>query len=983
MAIENDAKFDKVVAALKSGQFDDQPEIKNALATEAATYKQGREQVRLQDFSGKINTDPVENVSIGPSRQQRQSMRARGIELPADPTQGNPSDALLHNNAANSGVDISTGAPASLRASADLLALKPDAKIAALEYLVAQDMEKAGVELPPGVSAVFKEDFTGKLAYWQPMPDGSLKPTLLNGFGLDAGDALSALDDAVQIGLEIPAAIGGAAAGAEGGPVGAAAGGAAAVGAVNAGMNVARKEIARSMGIPDEIVDQIDGMDIFTESLLAAGFETAGPVAAGLIRRARNLGRPLDTKAGIEQLKKDFDVAMRASRELEEQTGVKITPTLGQASGDPELLVIEANVQRDAFGNKGKALREEEVRNRASTGEAIRRINDNAVPTGPRADIDVSEQGTAAKDVVTRPRVREEDAVARAEQDQIEQLDEVADLQYRDRWASTQEDLRTATEAAKKRETKTWNVFRKQIEYDPKTRVSNIQLRNVGTPGEPSPINAAFAQIHNDSKGALSDSLRASQANLIEDLGYRESDDFIAQLAAPNLDVNQLHNLLSHLKHQARKEDAGTGLGWRGSDITTMVNAIETQLKEGTFQRVSSGRAVNPAKAQTIRDTFKVANDASVTKHGMFDNKAVKELYRQNSAGEFIKSPNATRKLVFKPGNAEPLRDVLRVVGNNPAKVAGLTDELNIMYKSAVINSEGKFSRSASNNFLSEFNDHIRLLTGKDSTDFIQSTRDFDRVANKARAKATKVEGMLSRAYGKKLTGDDIYSGTIASDMLNDQLSVSQIRNIKNTVGRSEPDLWRAIQAAGLEEIENQLLKAGGREANAAGIKKLLTSNRGRLQEIYGPQYVKNLDLMQDMMNTIERAKLSRASKVVMNPPWLQVGRSVFGPLSPIQRRLTAGTKLRKSLKDASLYNLMSNPQKLDSFVKLNKLKPGTIGYIQAAQAAGIGLSDLDPDSQETAARVSELRAGNPRSKTMEQLKAVNDRRGRDASAVR
>jgi hypothetical protein len=563
-------------------------------------------------------------------------------------------------------------------------------------------------------------------------------------------------------------------------------------------------------------------------------------------------------------------------------------------------------------------------------------------------------------------------------------MNEAAAVWNHERYAGIQDDLRFASEKAAEAETIMWDNFRTQIEFDPQTRQSNIVLRNTGE----QPIPQALSQLSQESRVALSDSLAASQRKLAEDLGWKVDPETgmipRQNLADETLDANQLHVLLSHLKHQARREAQGVGnLGWREGDLRTMIEAIETQMGNGTWARRSSGRQINPAKADLISASWSLANEASVAKHSMFNTKAVRELFQTDADGNFIKQPGAVRGLVFKPGDAGPLADVMRIVGNNPTKQAALMDELNAMYRQQVFREDGRWSKGAHDAFINQYNDHIRLISGDDSTDFIRNAADFERVVQRMEVRRKKVEDMLSRTYGRKLSGDDIYAGNIARDMLGDELSTAQIKTIRNRLNREAPELWGEIKAQGLLEMEERMLKSGGNEANSRTINRMLAEDRDRLGTIYGPQYVKNLENMQVILRAMETGSLARGSKVALNPPALQVLRSVFGPLSKIQRRITAGVRVDQAWRRSNLAKIMADPDKLDRLIKWGRMNPNTIGAIQAGQALfGPAFNELMTDEQrEVANRMQDLRRDNP-SVSVRRLRELNERRRRDQSAV-
>ena len=269
------------------------------------------ENVVLTKFNNEaIDHSPTKGLVLPDPSSGYQTFRKRPVK-----EQQPHEEDVTYNAAAEDGVDIHTGAPAGIRAHADLMSLQPQAAKEAIEYLVAEDMKKQGITLPKGIASVFTESNTGKMAYYRPTEDGRLKKTLINAVGVDTGDALMAVDDVIGGVVEGSAAVGaglvaGTATG--GNPVAAGGAGTAAAGAANLFVNKMRKEVARSMGLPDRIVDKITGNDMLVDAAITMGYEVGGPIAVGAVRGVRNFTRPLsstqDAKALGDQTRKVMDI---------------------------------------------------------------------------------------------------------------------------------------------------------------------------------------------------------------------------------------------------------------------------------------------------------------------------------------------------------------------------------------------------------------------------------------------------------------------------------------------------------------------------------------------------------------------------------------------------------------------------------------------------------------------------------------------------
>ena len=948
--IKNKDEYTRVVGALKAGKFDDQPEIARALATEAKAFAGQYREQQQQKFEGSLDLSPTETIKpvmtrFGPLRADE------GDKANA------PTELGKYNNAAESGVDIKTGLPAPLRATANLLDISPNAQALALETMVRGELERAGVDLPRGVSAVFKDESTGKLAYWRPTEQGGLKPTLVNGYGPDAGDVLSAVDDVIGGAVE-SLAVGGAFAGGSalsGGNVAAGAvAGAAAGGAANYGINEARQWIAKELGVPQEVIDTIDSDAQMGEALAAAGFELAAPVAAGLARKMWNLGKPLEADTDIGALLDEMRPAKAGQARLKDELGVEVGFNPGSATGDPGMIAAAANVQRDAVGKSSKALKTADIANRKSTKDALLAIHESMEPKTPRV-FEQSNQGAAVNRELTMEAREAEKLAATAEADQIKNLDSVDFLYEQDRYASIVEDLAVAGNRARHRENIAWKNFRNELEINPETRRAGIVLRNDTVDGKVAPIAKALQEIHTDSRNALSQSLQDVQTRFVEDLGYKEGDDFIEGLAGMQLDVNQLHKTVSHLKEAKAKEMAGTGTGWKGNDIDKVITAIETQLQDTTrYARAATNRQVKPAKAKQILRTYESAKRDTIDRHNMYVEQGLRNAVQDTANGRPPR-PEAVRQLLFKPSNAQALDEAMKVIGSNPAKRSMLTDELNRMYRAKVVKDE-KFSQTAHEQFMNSYRGHLDVLVGDEQSEFIRNAADMQRVTKAAQMKAESAKRTMEKAFGTKFTGDALYSGNVAKELLtSNNLTLDQMKNAKAALQRNNPDLWADVERDGLRHAAQSMMKSNDQEANFSALNKMLKGDTSRHEAMFGKDYVKNLEALRDVMAVAQGENLGKASRVVLNPPVLQMARTIFGPLSTTQRRLTAGMRMSDALRVRTTAELVANPERLRSFVKLSKMTPGTVKYVQMAAAAGIPDEALDPESQQMSARLKEM----------------------------
>jgi len=535
-------------------------------------------------------------------------------------------------------VDIQTGAPASIRAKAGLLGSDPEAASLALEGLISEELKKAGVRLPEGVPAVFKDESTDKLAYFRPQPDGTFKPTLVNPPGIEMGDLAENAPGTVALGAEIAASIGGALAGGAAGagtvvgaPAGAVMGGMAGTAAAVPLIENARKEVARQFGVPDEVVDQITNDEILSKTLWGMGFEAAGPAAMALVNKVRNryvLGGGRFTDEEINELEGLVAQQAKDLAEIAKRSGVQLEGDLASATGDPFFIAMSAYADAKARGGQAIARSVADIQARFDEVRALEGLLQNNVPGSPVIQ-DPASLGAAVKGVLRQPIEAAEGRLARREIGLEAASAKIQVPTTYQTYSGVQEDLAGRYRNLEATEEAAWGRFRSASGYDPNTGVSSVALLNAGD----TPIKRALASLDEQGQQALSASLEASQRSFVKDLGYRvpdaktvEEDAVLREvLANPNarpemvqraqqyltdtaatppmtpermmrddLDLNQLHFLLSHLKKEKRAiQNNASALGWRSGDLDKVIGAVQSQIQNAGMVNRGTGQALS------------------------------------------------------------------------------------------------------------------------------------------------------------------------------------------------------------------------------------------------------------------------------------------------------------------------------------------------------------------------------------------------------
>jgi len=948
-----------------------------------------------QAFREQVDVTPTEPPAPFP-----RGLAFQGIGmLQGKGTQETPTEQLKLENAAARGVDIQTGAPASIRAKAGLLGSDPEAASLALEGLISEELKKAGVRLPEGVPAVFKDESTGKLAYFRPQPDGTFKPTLVNPPGIEMGDLAENAPGTVALGAEIAASIGGALGGAAafGGPGGAIGGGVAATGAAIPLIENARKEVARQFGVPDEIVDQITNDEILAKTITGMGFELGGPAAMALVNKVRNryvLGGGRFTDEEINELEGLVSQQAKDLAEIAKRSGVQLEGDLASATGDPFFIAMSAFADAKARGGQAIARSVADIQARFDEVRALEGLLQNNVPGSPVIQ-DPASLGAAVKGVLRQPIEAAEGRLARREVGLEAASAKIQVPTTYQTYSGVQEDLAGRYRNLEATEEAAWGRFRSASGYDPNTGVSSVALLNAGD----TPIKRALASLDEQGQQALSASLEASQRSFVKDLGYRvpdaktvEEDAVLREvLANPNarpemvqraqqyltdtaatppmtpermmrddLDLNQLHFLLSHLKKEKRAiQNNASALGWRSGDLDKVIGAVQGQIQNAGMVNRGTGQALDVASQAEVATSFLQANSATVNKAIFNENQVARELVSVDSKGKFRVQPEKIRGIVFTPGNPTNLNSILGATGPSPATRAGLLGELETLYKRQVM-ADGRFNQAQHNAFMQDYSGHLRILTGREgATPRIQNVEQFGNLVREAKETAQRVQSTLKRTFGDAITNDNMFGADIAKVLFGGgqrRYTPDQVGELVRRLNRESPDLLGDIRYQGMEAMKARMIGDGG-QLNPAALNSFLGSNRSMLTSLYGGDYVAGLDLLNTHMQRMVRAQSGKAPADELQTPAMMAFRTLFGPLSTTQRRLTAAQRADRAFKQASLLNLVGNPEGLRAYLQLNRQTPGSIARLNTFLELGARVDDLPEQEQQM---VEMIRRRNP-----------------------
>jgi lysozyme len=939
--IQNDDEAREVAQALSDGTLSGEPAQRAAADLELyANESDSRDLFRTT----KLQATPHQ-PSIDVAAQRFASLRPQAFaseKARQNFEEQNPE--LRASRAAELGVDTVSGIDPELRAKAALLNFNPEIQAMALEELVRQQIDPE--EVPYGIPLM--QNIEGVPSVLTRQDDGSYRYHAVDPSGLDTGDFAEVAAELPSVVLESGGAILGALG--VGGLAGAATAGAgAAPGAVVGsalGSGIAgyfsldaRAELARLAGVPDEIIDEaVTDADRWYNSLLAAGGDL---FVAGALGSARSIinkkgGRLLEPE-DVARVYDDVADALKQTADFKAKTGREMPLTLGSLTGDTSIIQAEKVAAGRARGKIARELAEEATHRDRAVQESLRDMTQDRVRT-PSDNVRGIEEVTA--DVQAGVRGQTAD-VNRLADEAVEELDEfgrvVDDLRSPDTYVKVRESVYDAAEDARINERKAWQQYRKEVAWK-QGEGSNVQIHSPAN----SPIKRVLLEMDDDAGRALLNSTRRSQEAFVADAGLPQpGEGATSGLAGEFLDPRELHFTLSDLKRRVRQAERGVDPdGFRVTDMRNMINAIEETIETQPMRYMRAGRAVTEEKAARVRDAWRLANDTTVARHTLYDNANMRTLLEVNPRTKEMAMPQGMiYNNLFRPNDPRFLDDAMEAVGHDPLLKARLADELVKKHRNAT---RTDFGGDAHRRFIEEHSDHLRTLGIDPGT--LRGAHGLSMAARAAKDRATRVGRRVAQTFGKRLADDTTDAVNIHDELM--QVSPQKARNLMRYLDDADPALATEVRDHSLVQVRRMLASKGDTEVNYGALWKLVDEKSDTLRQLHGAEYVKNLQLFKRTQQLAERTGLGRRAIGQDQQPWyIDLTRSVMGPLDKKQRFISAVQRSNKRLMARGARAVISKPDDLN---KLVRLRNRTIGDVIRDQTAVDLLRSLgyDPATQ-------------------------------------
>ena len=709
-------------------------------------------------------------------------------------------------------------------------------------------------------------------------------------------------------------------------------------------------------GVSQEQIDQYsDPNEAFKQAMWAGGTDLVMGELMILNRWRKNAqDKRTLTQEDYDAIVQDLDGMKETLREFQEVTGV--------ALDDNHLLVQAAAAKRGTMGSVALSTKVSNLTRRL--GDKAKRILGNAqqvARTQIQRGLDAIQNrhitstfdptvlgiengryvplGNAADRAEAAHRILEEDVGLPAARRRVADTEEAAEEAYEalaDRhnpinYQDVQTFSNTRVAMAYENESLQWELFKDALE--PNTRgVNNIVLANP----KGSPIRAALDNLDLQAARNYSTKLGDQTANFVNDL---------EALTGDVLDIQQLQRLrsnLSYARHQALKSEAPD---WNANDIGKVIDAIDEAVDNMPWIRRSTGRAVPAQREYGLKALYR-ARDATEYVNGVAKRDFIDTITRQIKVFDDNAMPFAGRRqfetmatpvrdAMFEPGNGRALRDFLDLAGHDPRFRAALADELEGIYKQMAYNADGTFKAGGFQQFRDLYGEHMNMVFGPQNAARVTTADQMARAVREANKVAKHIDDLFIEYFGESFNGA-AHQGIVRNVMGSSKVSAAQVTKMMRRLEKISPDMATAVRAEFAQWMGGKMSASPITTKGSGALGEMLTTHAPKIEAIMGKQYLNDLQKVNRVLQIVDIANLSSTSPEAVQQAWLQVTRSLFGPLSRKQRFMTAFNRVMRNRGAAKALELMSDPSSLRSFIRLGKLDPTRLAFWAEARALGI-----------------------------------------------
>lgn len=366
--------------------------------------------------------------------------------------------------------------------------------------------------------------------------------------------------------------------------------------------------------------------------------------------------------------------------------------------------------------------------------------------------------------------------------------------------------------------------------------------------------------------------------------------------------------------------------------VSTFVNGIKQlrQIARENFARAkNSPYKVDEEFLKRLEETLVSIRDQHLSRgphKDILHNLRVAEEYSNEMSTKWfrsklvslIDSPKHAREFmdsIFTPGDPSTASRVVAALKGDPDALKTLQLHAQARYADAVFNENNIVDPTRYKQFMK---DHGRTMEEIVDESTLGLFRKFggmgEALAKTIRNQEVAEKAFLNQWQGKvsRMKSEDIVDKVFFSGS---RLSNDETRQMVAWLGKNQPALLERVKAGVQEQLRERLYKKSGdlAEFTMTSLGSILKQQE-KLAHLFGPRYVQDLRTIYNGL--VIGSRKGTAFNIPMNTPALASFRVIFGPLSRIQRGISAARQYSIVGYEKTLFKILTDPKKLRLAIK-------------------------------------------------------------------
>ena len=374
------------------------------------------------------------------------------------------------------------------------------------------------------------------------------------------------------------------------------------------------------------------------------------------------------------------------------------------------------------------------------------------------------------------------------------------------------------------------------------------------------------------------------------------------------------------------------------SDARETVSAISKLIREKQLG-LAAGETVDVGRLMFLKKSFKEQikkdagadylnelekfNELVIRNKELLNNDIISKLTKIEIGNVLKVGDEAIFETTFKTGanNVKEAKEVYEVISKSPEALNAYKNSIFGKYKSDVLDPiTQKPSLTKHNAFIKKYREPLRIFFNEAEFNKISRIGGLQRNIEKTNKALTQINKEINKSFEGKLfnaSPSEIFNKIYKPG------NIGEIRTVKDILVKND-SVYKKFQRDVLTDLNERVTVDG--VLNARSFNNYLNGAGGErgyrvaLQEIFGKEYVKNLDILNNALQVIARKPPSRAAEGVVANAFTDIIRARLGQFTTPGRIFTAGRRLFTSASNRVIARALLNPTSLKDLLALRQL---------------------------------------------------------------